>query len=464
MSPNLDPSKNYRLSTDEGVRTMTGAEAEEYLAKRGSLRIVHKLGSVTGNFHTLASKLVDEPSPELEAIVREGVIMTDEGDPLVESVQKRLRNRLLRTYGSQFTTLEDHWRRAEEEFVRPTRQRRMLIPGLWPWGTIPMLGGNPKAGKTTVVLDLARSLVVPGYRFLDHFGPTTMTEEDLDNGVVLINAETPPLDFEDGLDLIYEDDNSPRIRVMIEHLEELGGANVMDLTDPAYYDMWLHRLSWCGKCDGSDERVPAVVIVEGVTAILLAAGKPIEAVGFWYAAFRRLMKELGVPNALAVGHNTLQGGHLMGGTEAQAGPDGLWSYSSDNGDWAASPRRFKVVPRVGGIAVPSVRVTLDDSGYPVIREAAGSTATSTSADSEPQVAQVDVIAKHTAEYVRLHPGAHGQELSDNISPESKPMSLEGRRRAVALGLIREERCSDSCSICERPHYRRRHYWSTGATT
>ena len=30
--------------------------------------------------------------------------------------------------------------------------RRWLIPDLWPWGTLPMLGGAPKVGKTTFSL------------------------------------------------------------------------------------------------------------------------------------------------------------------------------------------------------------------------------------------------------------------------------------------------------------------------
>lgn len=422
------------------------------------MKIVHRSGSVTADFRRLAFTLRNDPSPALLAMVREGVFLSDDGEPIAESVQKRLRGRLLETYGREFSTLSDHHRRVEAGFVREAGERRMLVPGLWPWGTIPMLGGNAKAGKTTAVLDLVRALVVPGYRFLDHFGPADLSEEDLDRGIVLINAETPPEDFEDGLGLIYEGDDSPRVRVMIEHLEELGGANIMDLTDPAYYDMWLQRLSWCRECDGSDETVPVVVIVDGVTAILLAAGKPIEAVGLWYASFRRLMKELGVPNALATGHNTMQGGHLMGGTEAQAGPDGLWSYWSENPDSPTSARRFKVVPRRGGIPVPPVTVALDESAHPVLRKPGGTESTAAVVAAE---SHVEALAQETANYVTLHPGAHGQELSDNISPESKPMSLRARARAIELDLLREERCLPSCSLCERPHPRRRHYWSTG---
>lgn len=428
------------------------------------MKIVHSsLGSTEGPFHEIRGQLEFEKrfeeNPAIEAIIRDGVILTDGGAELSDSIQKRLRGRLLETYGYRFTSLDDHHDRSDDGFQRPTSGRRMLIHDLWPWGTIPMLGGNAKAGKTTVVLDLARALVIPGYRFLDQFGPSTLTEDDLrKGGVVLINAETPPDDFEAELDLEHADGDGPRGFVLVEHLEELGGAHIMDLTDPAIYDMWLLRLSWCDVCDGSDEWVPNVVIVDGVTAILLAAGKSIEAVGLWFASFRRLMRELRVPSALAVGHNTMQGAHLMGGTEAQAGPDGLWTYSSDNADDGNSKRRFSVRPRTGGVLVPPTRVLLDMSGRPVIRQSAGSALTPSAMAPD----RVDELARQTADYVRENPGADGQRLSDHISPESKPMSLQARSRALDLGLIREEKCSATCSLCDRPHHRRSHYWTPEA--
>src|SRR5690242_6956647 len=130
------------------------------------MKIVHeKYGEVTGQFHQLRSELERAESRNLEALVREGVILTDEGDLMPQSVQKRMRGRLLGTFGERTTALDEHRRRADDGFVRSRRERRMLIPRLWTWGHIPMFGGNPKAGKTTAALDLTRSIVVPGYRF-----------------------------------------------------------------------------------------------------------------------------------------------------------------------------------------------------------------------------------------------------------------------------------------------------------
>ncbi len=95
---------------------------------------------------------------------------------------------------------------------------------------------------------------------------------------------------------------------------------------------WASQLIGCLDGDGSYDWSPFVVVVDGVTASLNAAGMGTERTASGYAAFRRPMREVEVPNALAVAHNTLSRSHLMGGVEAQAGVGGLWSYSSDNPD------------------------------------------------------------------------------------------------------------------------------------
>ena len=94
----------------------------------------------------------------------------------------------------------------------------------------------------------------------------------------------------------------------VEHLEDAGGAQWMGLTDPDLYDLWAHRLAECNDCDGTDDWTPFAVIVDGVTAILQADGKQPEDSGLSYAAFRRLLHEIDVPNGLATAHSVLGGG------------------------------------------------------------------------------------------------------------------------------------------------------------
>lgn len=223
------------------------------------------------------------------------------------------------------------------------------------------------------------------------------------------------------------------------------------------------RLINCESCDGSDEwPAPFMIIVDGVSAILLAAGKPLEWVGLWYAAFRRLMAEVGVPNGLVVVHATLAGGHPMGGVEARAGSDGVWTYSMDNSDDPRSKRRFSVIPRMGGEVIDPTEVRLVD-GRPVMITSKGTGSTTGPAlDAAPED-EVLVVAHRHAAYVQEHPGVDGQALTDNVDAGGwKQRSLDGRARAVELGLIRAENCGPGCSVCEEPHHKRSHYWPTGS--
>lgn len=253
-------------------------------------------------------------------------------------------------------TQNEWWHVSDEEAVR------WVIPGLWPWGHKPLLTGQPKAGKTSLVVELTAALLIEGHRFLGHFEPAALSQDDRRRGIFLINAETPPPNLNHELVRKLGDDQEARICLEVLHLETMGGPATLDLTRPELYDQWAHRLTSCNKCDRSDDWTPSVVIVDGLTAILQAADKGVEHYGPWYAQFRQLMIELRVPNALVVGHSTLTGNHSMGGTEALAGPDGLWTYSSDNVDNPQASRWFSVMPRLGGAVVPRMRVVRDDAG------------------------------------------------------------------------------------------------------
>ncbi|HEU5025240.1 MAG TPA: AAA family ATPase [Spirillospora sp.] len=409
-------------------------------------------------------------APELrDELIREGALTRDDGTPITGRPAQRVRDRLLGTY--------DHLPRWGDRDRRDEAPRRMLIPGLWPWGHIPVLGGNAKAGKTTIVADLAKALVLPGYRFLGHFDPVEGLEypnpdrDDEDDvpppdrnrgrGVVLINAETPRDDMEAavGTDRGWGSFTPDALRVA--HLEDMGGASWFDVTDPEKYDRWAHELTACEECDGSDELPPFAVIVDGVTAIL---GGDMNRYGEWYAAFRRLLREIDVPNGLAVFHNTMSGGHPMGGVGSQTGADGLWRYSSGDSDDPASSRWFSVNPRLGGVPIRPTKVVLsEETGRPVLVDALPPnvspvlTANPTEEDS-----QADTLAGLIVLYVTEHPGADGQELTDNVDCGTKGWNLAARTRAVDMGLIVEKQCRPGCKVCTskgiRSHHRRSHYW------
>jgi len=393
-----------------------------------------------------------EQQDRMDRWVVEGTLTDDSGKPLDPTTAKRVVARLLGTY--------DHLPSPGAFRHRESGARRWLIPGLWPWGTVPMLGGNPKAGKTTLAADLTASLGVHGRRFLDFFEPAdlAMDERHPRLYVRFIRTEGPLIDLEDLL--VAAGVESAPDWLTIDHLDDFGGPGSFDLTEPENYEQWANYLTECEACDGTDDWSPSVLIVDGVTAILAVNGKGPEAYGLWFAQFRQLMKETDIPNALVVAHNTLAGGHLMGGVEAQAGADGLWNYWSSDPDNPHGPRWFSVLPREIGASIAKTRVRQVDGRLRLDGVAAPASAEVPERSRQrPQEAdEVLAVAHRTAAYVKEHLGAGGQELTDHVESSSKGQNLAGRSRAVELGLIREERCGSECSLCEKPHYRRRHYY------
>jgi len=321
----------------------------------------------------------------------DAVFLDHDGEPLTGAALQRVRDRVLGTYDA-LPPRSGLYRPPSE------RQERWLLEGLWPEGTIPILGGTPKIGRSTLVVSLVGALMNSEQKFLGRYSlsPEFIYEEWM-RGVVLINAENPVAGLVAALRAAIGDSEG---RFLLENLEQLGGPQVFDLTVPELYDLWFHRLAECLECDGSDDYTPYVVIVDGLTAIL---GGTTDRYGQWYAAFRRLMRDLGIPNALVVAHNTLSGGHLMGGVEAQAGPDGLWTYEMGRG----GKRRFSVRERIGGVHIDPFDVELSPEGIPVAVEARSKADT------------VEVGPKTTPDalvlaFVVANPSASGKAIRDAV--------------------------------------------------
>lgn len=399
-------------------------------------------------------RLVDDQGQEVTGVRFERAmtrLLGDEWEPPLDTLDDEGDENLLPAFPYPMSLYE------HERSGLCATERRYLIPGLWAEGTKPALSGNPKAGKTKFVVDLSASLLVPGRRFLNHFDPCPLEDDERSRTLWLINPETPKEDMTAALSRAFQGDARSDL-LMVDHLDDdLGGAQMFDLTDDRVYREWVDRLH---QTEGSAQPyTPFAVIVDGVTAILQANGKGVEWYPKWYARFKALLRETQVPSGLAVFHATLTGNHMMGGTEALAGPDGLWTYSSSNVDSPSASRWFSVLPRIGGTAVPQMPVTMGEDGMlTTTRTAASKSPEALPAAPDP----VDEVMRRTAEYVKAHPGVDGEQLSLNVAADNKAQNLEGRARAVQGGLIVKTDCAHPCSPCaasgRRAHHRRSHYW------
>jgi hypothetical protein len=300
--------------------------------------------------------LAPSHAEERRQIVSEGVILV-RGEPASDSRSRFERADILGTY----TGLP----KSFDPTVRGPK--RAYVPGLMNHGTIPMLGGPPKGGKSSFTTQFSAALIVPGRRFLDYFDPAEMTEEERRRDVWLINAEHPADDIHEMVtDTGLEFDNettdpffthpASEAWLYVQHLEEMGGSDTFDLTRQENRDEWEYRFLKAGQ--GSTP--PLTVIVDGVTAILKS---DTTRYGEWYHHFKALLKSVGIPNGLAVGHSGLRTGHLMNGVESMAGPDGLWMYDANEPDKDPRTKRyFSVAPRGRGPLVERTRVVLGEDG------------------------------------------------------------------------------------------------------
>jgi len=380
----------------------------------------------------------EEMSPEQRAmtdrVVAEGRLYL--GDALMPERQARWMRAMLLGTGSAQMRVPEGLRH-----LSGPGGRRFLIEDVWPWGTYPMLGGAYKAGKTTLVADLVASLMVPGRLFLGRFA-VTLTEEERNRGIVVINAETPAEDFENALLAAGVDPDTNLLNIY--HLDELGGPGQYDVTDPANFDEWEREFVQCNDCWGEDFWSPAVVIVDGLTAI---AG--LERYSEWYGDHKRLMKAADIPNAIVTGHNAAGTNHLFNATAANAGPDGVWSYTTDSPDDPRSPRRFQVLPRVGGVELPGARVRMDDDGRLTIAKAKTAAA--------PEVAGPDYIdeaaERMLARLTEASPGEVGQTALTGKGRDGQinragleRLLADGRAEVRIDGARKWWRASDSDSI------------------
>ncbi|MES1212414.1 MAG: AAA family ATPase, partial [Leifsonia sp.] len=112
-----------------------------------------------GRMHT--GKPEDFSQDLRDEIAVDGVFLCPDDEPVDPAEQRRrrlyfARSDVLRGVSDAFV--------ENAEFDAVLDEPRWVIPGLWRWGTIPLLTGQPKAGKTHFGTELATALVTPGSR------------------------------------------------------------------------------------------------------------------------------------------------------------------------------------------------------------------------------------------------------------------------------------------------------------
>ena len=377
-----------------------------------------------GKEYNLRPEEVD--ADKREQVAAEATFFAKDGTPLEGLALERVRHRMAGTYGDRLPP-NRFYERREGEGEEPL----WLIPGLWLWGTIVMLIGQPFAGKSIVIADLMKALHVAGSKFLGKYGADLSADERYKGELLvwLIDSENDPVMHKAELRAIGIDPNGEATWPVTDYLVDQGDAQSFDLRDPATYAYWEFRFGqMCEECGGSDDFAPSVVVVDNITTIL---GGDTSGYAEWYHAFTRLMRKIRCPNALVVTHSTLKGDHVMGGIEPNAGPRATWNYSMADPDNPFSQRYFSVMANMGAVSIPKAPVDLVD-GRPIMGAARKPRAAAHEAD-QPRVELDEVVDA----FVVANPECSARNIREGVTGRGPDVDA-ARDRLVASGRIAKQ--------------------------
>ena len=298
--------------------------------------------------HTAAHTPAAAPADRVDAVAQAGET-AEAGE--AESFRRDVDAEKYRTAVREAARLERARERAGEMVLPTPRglaefiaahaddEAAWLVDGLWPAGGRVLLVAAYKAGKTTTVANLVRSLV-DGERFLGRFG---VNHEAGAPRVVVVDTEMT----EPQLARWLRDSQITRMDLVsvLPLRGKLSGFNVLE---PALAAHWATILR------GAD-----VVILDNLRPVLdaLALDENHEA-GRFLTAWDELMDAAGVRESLVVHHAGHGQDRARGDSALMASNDAIWTLRRD-GEAASAPRYFRAMGR--DVNVPEVPVEFSET-------------------------------------------------------------------------------------------------------
>nr|WP_246349279.1 AAA family ATPase [Nesterenkonia xinjiangensis] len=198
------------------------------------------------------------------------------------------------------------------------------VEDLWPRGGRVLLAAPPKAGKTTLMANLLRSLA-DGDPLLDRFGV-----EPAEAGVTLIDTEMGRGQLARWL-AAQRIHNAEHVRV----LSLRGDLSRFNVLDPAT------RTRWARALEGSQ-----VVVLDNLRPVLDALGlDENREAGRFLTSWDELMAEAGADESLIVTHTGHNSERARGDSALLASNDAMWTLVRAEADNPASDRYFKAYGR-----------------------------------------------------------------------------------------------------------------------
>lgn len=185
------------------------------------------------------------------------------------------------------------------------------IDGLWQQGQVVLLSAKYKAGKTTMVLNVVRSLV-DGKPFLGQFDATPLT-----GNLLIVNAEMTRRQFRKWL---RESPIENPEKVYAFHVREAGPSSG-DILDPTRRDEIIHL---------ANEVNAQALILDPLNPLLSSAGVEENAsseVARWFTALADVIERSCVQDVFLVHHFGHVAERGRGSSKFMDAPDALWTYT-----------------------------------------------------------------------------------------------------------------------------------------
>jgi hypothetical protein len=294
-----------------------------------------------------------------------------------------------------------------ERLARPRLVVNWRIAQFQAVGHRVLLAAQFKAGKTTMVANVARSLL-DGAMFLDTFD------------VAAINGAVALLDFEMSatqLDDWYRDvaiDNDDRLLV----IPMRGAASSFNIIEPEARDRWAALL----KAEGVQ-----YLILDCLRPVLDALGlnEHTEA-GLFLTALDALLREADIPEALVIQHMGHKNERARGDSRLLDWPDVGWTLVRESEEDPSSARFIRAFGR--DVDVPETRLVYCTVTRRLAVEGGGSRA-----DAKVTAALVDVCA--FVGHAEKPPSGHQIEDAVKLNEHTQRAIRRALREGVAQGVL-----------------------------
>lgn len=304
--------------------------------------------------------------------------------------------------------------RLGDFLAEPDVETQYRVEGLWPRSGRVILSAQHKAGKTTMAMNLIRSLA-DGEKFLDQF-PTTQAER-----IVLIDDEMDQRQLRRWL----RDQNIQKAHA-VEVISLRGRVGTFDILSEAGRKKWAQVI---GRCD--------VLVIDCLRPILDALGLDENRdAGRFLVALDALLADIGRAEAVLVHHMGHGAERARGDSRILDWPDANWMLVKDPKDQQV--RYFSANGR--DVHWPESRLEFHDERRGLVL-VGGSREDNRARDAEPVVRQI----------LRERPGS-GQNEVEQAVREKHPGTPRGSVRLALENLV----TSGEVEVTVGPNRKREH--------